>query len=64
MALTKVTHSVLENRYTAKALYPDLTNAEAGNQNRLTFDSDGFTLTDTGSSYNASGRKYIYYAVA
>lgn len=47
-----------------KALYPDLTNAEAGNQNRFTFDTDGFTLTDTGSSYNGSGRKYIYYAVA
>ena len=47
-----------------KALYPDLANAEASNQNRFTFDTDGFTLTDTGSSYNAAGRKYIYYAIA
>lgn len=46
------------------ALYPDLTNAEGVNQNRFTFDTDGFTLIDTGSSYNGTGRKYIYYAVA
>ena len=46
------------------ALYPNLNYAEATNQNRLTFDNDGFTLISTGSSYNANNRTYIYYAVA
>ena len=45
-------------------LYWNTTAAESAAAGRFTFDSDGFTLNDTGAGRNASGGTYIYMAFA
>jgi hypothetical protein len=46
-----------------KWLYPNLSNAEA-DVDVLSFDSNGFTISSTANSTNASGGTYIYMAFA
>ena len=54
---------VIDNkRGVDKRLYADLSNAESTLANKITFDSNGFTLTT--SAYNASGFNFIYLAIA
>jgi hypothetical protein len=47
-----------------KALYPNLSNAESGDYERLKFTSTGFQLTHTDTDLNGSGGTYIYMAFA
>ena len=47
-----------------KRLYPNLSNAEQTVTGDINFDSDGFTLNNTGGDSNAAGGTYIYMAFA
>jgi hypothetical protein len=38
--------------------------SDSGVNERITFDSDGFTITGTGTNVNGSGETYIYMAIA
>ena len=51
------------NRGGNKRLFANLTTAE-DTQSSLTFNNDGFTLTDDGTHWNASGGTYVYMAFA
>jgi len=47
-----------------RPLFPNLSSAEAGDAERLQFNSDGFTWTNSAADFNASGGTYIYLAIA
>jgi hypothetical protein len=44
-------------------LFPDLSNAEVFDADRVDFNSTGFTVKDTGNIFNGSGNTYIYIAI-
>jgi len=54
---------MFDNKRGDNVLYPNLNNNEDLLTNYVSFDGDGFTLSDA-AFVNQSGRTYIYYAVA
>jgi hypothetical protein len=57
-------HIVDNTRVKSGELRANLSNAEAGGDGGITFNSDGFTLDESWSDINGSGDTYIYMAFA